>query len=72
MVKITIQQKIDMALAYTGMSKNDFAKKMGTSWNAFRQRLENGKFSDSDFENIAKALGAKYHSSFTFPDGTEI
>lgn len=61
-----------MALAYTGLSKNDFAKRMGTNWNAFRQRLENGKFSDVDFENIAKALGAEYRSSFKFPDGTEI
>ena len=61
-----------MALAYTGMSKNEFAGKMGTTWNAFRQRLENGKFSDDDFKKISEALGAEYHSYFSFPDGTKI
>ena len=71
-IKITIQQKIDMARSYAGISKEEFARRMGTTWNALGQRFKTGKFSDTDFEAMAKALGAEYYSGFTFPDGTKI
>ena len=71
-MEITIQQKIDMARSYTGISKEEFARRMCTTWNALGQRFKTGKFSDEDFEKMAKALGAKYYSGFEFPDGTKI
>lgn len=71
-VKLTIQQKIVLACEYAKISKTDIAKELGISQPAFSQRLKTGKFSDSDFEQIAKALGATYVSSFKFPDGYEI
>ena len=69
---LTIQQKIDMACTVAGISKTELAKRMGMTQPAFSQRLKTGKFSDEDFNNIAKALGAKYYSGFNFPDGTRI
>lgn len=69
---LTIQQKIDMACTVAGISKTELAKRIGMTQPAFSQRLKTGKFSDEDFNNIAKALGAKYYSGFDFPDGTRI
>ena len=39
---------------------------------AFGQRLKTGKFSSSDLEKIAAALGAEASFNFTFPDGTKV
>lgn len=61
-----------MACTVAGISKTELAKRMGMTQPAFSQRLKTGKFSDEDFNNIAKALGAKYYSGFNFPDGTRI
>ena len=69
---LSIQQKIDMACTVAGISKTELGKRIGLSQSAFSQRLKTGKFSDEDFENIAKAIGAKYYSGFKFPDGTRI
>lgn len=69
---LTIQQKIEMACTAIGISKTELGKRIGLSQSAFSQRLKTGKFSDEDFENMAKALGAKYFSGFVFPDGTRI
>lgn len=69
---LTIQQKIEMACTVTGISKTELGRRIGLSQSAFSQRLKTGKFSDEDFENMAKALGAKYFSGFVFPDGTRI
>lgn len=69
---LTIQQKIEMACTVAEINKTELAKKLGISQPAFSQRLKNGKFSDEDFQNIAKALGAEYFSGFVFPNGLEI
>ena len=69
---LNIQQKIEMACTVAGISKTELGKRIGLSQSAFSQRLKTGKFSDEDFENIAKAIGAKYYSGFEFPDGTKV
>ena len=69
---LNIQQKIEMACTVAGISKTELGKRIGLSQSAFSQRLKTGKFSDEDFENMAKALGAKYFSGFEFPDGTKV
>lgn len=71
-MKITIQQQIDTACAYAGISRAELARRMGTNNNAFSQRLRTGKFSYDELEEISKQLGAKYYSAFKFPDGKEI
>lgn len=69
---LSIQQKIEMACTIAGITKTELGKRIGLSQSAFSQRLKTGKFSDEDFEAMAKALGAKYFSGFLFSDGTEI
>jgi predicted ArsR family transcriptional regulator len=72
-IRITIQQKIDMALAYSGsITKKDIADKLGVTPSAFGQRLKTGKFTQQELETIAAILGCKYFSGFEFPDGLTI
>lgn len=67
-----ITSKIRMALAYRHMSEADLARRIGTSPSAFNQRMKTGKFSSSELEKIAAAMGAVYEATFTFPDGTRV
>ena len=61
-----------MALAFTGMSEAELARKMGTTPQALNQRMKADKFAAEELEKIAEILGAEYISAFRFPDGTEI
>ena len=71
--EITIQQKIDMALAYAGnVTKKDIADKLGVTPSAFGQRLKTGKFTNEELEIIASVFDAEYISFFRFKDGKEI
>ena len=69
---MTITQKIRMALAYRGMSEAELARRVGTSPQAFNQRMKTGKFSSEEMEKIATALEATYTFGFEFEDGTKI
>lgn len=69
---MTNTQKIKLALAYTNMSASALAKALGTSPQAFNQRMKTDKFSSAELEAIAKVIGASYISAFEFPDGTKI
>jgi len=65
-------QKIRMALAYIRMSEAQLARSIGTSPQAFHQRMKTDKFTADDLSKIAKVLGATYSSVFEFPDGTRV
>lgn len=67
-----IPTKIKMAEAYAKMSESDLARRLGKTPQSFGQRMKTGKFSSSDLEDIAAALGATVKVAFVFPDGTEI
>lgn len=67
-----IPTKIKMAEAYAKMSESDLARRLGKTPQSFGQRMKTGKFSSSDLEDIAAALGATVKVYFVFPDGTEI
>lgn len=71
-VHMDISTKIKLAETYAKMSEAELARKMGTTSQAFGQRIKTGKFSSSDLDAIASALGAKFVCYFKFPDGTEI
>lgn len=71
-VKMTIVQKIKMALAYKDMTVADLARAIGTTPSAFNQRLKTDKFSKEELERIAGIIGADYIAEFRFPDGTRI
>lgn len=69
---MTNAQKIKLSLAYIGKSESWLAKEIGSTPQAFNQRMKTDKFSTEELENIGKALGAKYVSTFEFSDGTKI
>ena len=61
-----------VALDIADMTQAELAKKLNMSPPALNKRLKTGKFSDKDFQNIAKALGAEYKSGFYFPSGEKV
>ena len=69
---MTTAQKIKMAIAFAGISEAELARKIGTSPQAFNQRMKTDKFTSEELEQIAEALGGVYSFGFEFPDGTKI
>lgn len=69
---MTNAQKIKMTLAFIGKSEAWLARELGSTPQAFNQRMKTDKFSTIELEEIAKALGAVYISFFQFADGTKI
>jgi len=71
-ILLTIEQKINMALAYRGMSQAALAREIGTSPANLNQRMKRGSFTSEEMEKIAVALGAKYFFGFEFEDCTRV
>ena len=67
-----IPTKIRLAEKYARISEAELARRLGTTSQAFGQRMKTGKFSSEDLEKIAEALGAEFIYNFQFPDGTKI
>jgi len=70
---MTMEQKINMAIAYKGISQAALARDIGMTPSNFNQKLKRDTFTNEELERIAAALGAAYiPASFEFPDGTKI
>ena len=69
---MTITQKINMALAYKGMSQAALARAVGTTPSNFNQKMKRETFTQEELEKIAEVFGAAYEFSFVFADGTRI
>jgi len=69
---MTMEQKINMALAYKGISQAALAREMGTTPSNFNQKLKRGTFTIEELHKIAELLGGEYFFGFRFPDGTQI
>lgn len=54
------------------VSEAELAKRIGTTPQAFGQRMKTGKFSTVELERISDALGEEFVYSFRFSDGTVI
>ncbi|MDO4549436.1 MAG: XRE family transcriptional regulator [Clostridia bacterium] len=67
-----IPTKIKLSEAYAKISEAELARRLGKTSQSFGQRLKTGKFTSSELETIADALGAKFECNFVFPDGTKI
>lgn len=67
-----IPTKIKLAETYAKVTEAELARRLGTTSQAFGQRIKTGRFSSADLDKIAKALGAEFIFKFRFPDGTEI
>ena len=69
---MNITSKIKLETKYANISEAELARRIGTSSQAFGQRLKTGKFSSAELEKIAEAIGAKFNCTFEFEDGTKI
>lgn len=69
---LTIEQKINMASAYKGISQASLARAIGMTPSNFNQKIKRDTFSSDELLEIAEALGATYICFFEFPDGTKI
>lgn len=70
---MTIEQKINMATSYKGMSQAALARTIGMTPSNFNQKIKRETFTTNELEAIAAALGAAFvPCSFEFPDGTKI
>ena len=69
---MTMEQKINMALAYKGISQAALARLIETTPSNFNQKMKRGTFTVEELEKIAAALGAKYFFGFEFEDGTKV
>ena len=65
-------QKINMAVAYKGISQAALARAIDMTPSNFNQKLKRETFSTEELSKIAEALGGVYEFGFTFPDGTKI
>lgn len=63
---------IRMALAYKNMSESELARQIGTTPQAFSQRMKTEKFKYDELEKIGEAIGCKFIACFEFPDKTQI
>ena len=66
------EQRIKMALAYTGKTQGWLAEKLGTSPQNFNTKLKRNTLPPEDMEKIAAIFGAVYEVAFVFPDGKRI
>lgn len=69
---MTISQKINMAIAYKGMSQAALARAINMTPSNFNQKYKRETFTQEELEKIAAALGGEYFFGFKFPDGTNI
>ena len=69
---MTMEQKINMATSYKGMSQAALARAIGMTPSNFNQKIKRDTFSTEELNAIAGVLGAVYISAFEFPDGTKI
>ena len=67
-----IVKKIKLAETCANISEAELARRLGTTSQAFGQRLKTGKFKSKELEDIATALGCEVVVEFRFPDGTII
>lgn len=69
---MTIAKKINMAIAYKGISQAALARAIGMTPSNFNQKFKRETFTQEELEQIAAALGGVYTFGFEFPDGTKI
>ncbi len=69
---MTIEQKIKMALSYSGISQAELARRIGTTPSNLNQKVKRNTITKEEMERIATALGGMWRAEFVFEDGTVI
>lgn len=72
MRKIDTKQKIETACKIARITVTELGARMGMSQQSISYRLKTGKFKQSELEQMASIMGAKYRSIFEFPDGNKV
>lgn len=71
-IAITVEQKIKMALSYSGISQAELARRIGTTSSNLNQKIKRNTLTKEELEQIASALGGVWKAEFVFEDGTRI
>lgn len=66
---MTVDQKIRSVCLLQNITITELARKLGVSQPTLTNRLKTGKFSQDEYEQIAKALNVEFHMCFRLPDG---
>ena len=66
------KEQIKAAISYANLSQAAVADRLNVTRQAFTQKNSRETWTQSELEEIARAIGAKYISKFVFPDGMEI
>lgn len=69
---MTIEQKINMALSFKGISQSELARKIETTPQNLNQKIKRNTLTKEELESIAVVLGGIWKAEFKFPDGTKI
>lgn len=69
---MTIEQKLNAALAIVGISQAELARRLNTSPSNLNQKVKRNTLTKEDLEAIAAALGCSWRAEFVFSDGTTI
>lgn len=69
---MTIEQKVKMALSYSGVSQSELARRIGTTPQNLNQKIKRNTLTKEEMEQIAFALGGRWRAEFIFDDGTVI
>lgn len=69
---VTIEQKLKMALAYSGISQAELARRIGTTPSNLNQKVRRNTITKEEMEQIAATLGGNWRAEFVFDDGTVI
>lgn len=64
--------EIKLLCVKLGISVSELARKIGSTPQAFGQRLQRDSFTTKDLCAIARSVGCKYESSFILPNGDRI
>ena len=72
MTNISIEQEIFFAVAYRGTSISAIAREMGMTPQNLHRRISRNSLKKEDLCKIAKILGGKYVSYFSFPGGVTV
>ena len=69
---MTTAQKINMALAYKGISQAELARRIGTTPSNLNRKVKRNTLTKEEMEQIAKSLGGSWRAEFVFENGTVI
>ncbi len=65
-------KKINMLLIEMGITKQELAKRLGTSPSNLSGKLKRDNFSEAELQEIAAACGAAFEGSFITNTGKQI